>query len=385
MIEVVNQGTSAEIDVGSHRAPPSPKPSVAASTLHMYANQNKLKPGRYGNEPGDDYEEEEDDEEEDGGGDADSYAAEEDAADGGGYEEVAYEPTPRPSQRKRRPADQQHYTPAETRERIRLIARIRRRQGGDGKLETATLSMLRVMSAGAGYEVRAKTAVQMMRRFTMFAARVIETICARYPKLAGDLSGWSESVYMQLDSYDEMLYDIYDEYGDQLQGNPIVMYLMALGSNAVMFAMAKKVINHPATGAVLSDLAAAFRQNVSAAPPAAAAAPRQAPPLQAPPPAVPISDSVAGLGNLDLNSLFAGISSMLGGGNKENVRPADTDSDDGDDDGGDDGGDGGNDDQKGVLSLKSLLRKSEDIMEADKHSGGLSRIAEDDDEDDAAE
>lgn len=388
-VSVLPQGIAAEVNVegGAGASPSSPRPSVAASTLHMYANPNKLRPGRHDDNENQDHHSEEggdaEDESEYSGSDRGEFGDDDVNVD---YNDI--EPAPalvnphvQTAAREAQFADQMptarrggggiQYTPAENRERIRLIARIRRRQGeGRQKLEAATLGALRIMSAGAGYEARAKTAVQMMRRFTMFFARVIETISSRYPKLAGDLSGWSESVYMQLDSYDEMLYDIYDEYGDHLQANPIVMYLMALGSNAVMFAMAKKVINHPATGAVLSDLASAFRQQVK---PGGPSTPGPPPPRdkQQAPPAVPISETVAGLGNLDLNSLFSNLSGILSG-NKENVSPPDNPVRDETEDEEEETEDDGN-----VMSLKSLLRTSEDIMQ----SKDLSSIEEGDEED----
>jgi hypothetical protein len=155
-------------------------------------------------------------------------------------------------------------TRAQRRERVRIIAKLRRR---NAKLpveerepidEHAPISELRTQAEGASYESKAKAAVLMMRRVTMFLSKFIEAGSRRYPKYFKDLEGWSESVYLSLDQYDDMLYDIYDEYGDQMQGNPIVVYLFALGTNAVMYAFARKIINNPVAGAMMNNLASAL-------------------------------------------------------------------------------------------------------------------------------
>ena len=226
-------------------------------------------------------------------------------------------------------------TPAQTRERVRLLAKLRRRNAKKSLEQqvliddNASLESLRTQSAGASYEAQAKMAVLMMRRITTFIAKIVEGVCKRYPEYTVDLDGWAENVYLSLDNYDDMLYDIYDAYGDNFKGNPIVVYIFALGSNAAMYAITKKIIDNPVSSHVLSGLASAFNKNVEAA--AAMSVP---PPTEKPAVPVAVADSGNGanptpdlagmfagadinemLGGLDLNGLMSSMGDILGGAN----------------------------------------------------------------------
>lgn len=152
------------------------------------------------------------------------------------------------------------------RERVRLVAKLRRQQArlpADERKRidsNAPLNHLRDLAMGASYESRAKSAVLFMRRLTVGFAKIVELIANKLPPAARmDLEGWAENVYLTLDQFDDMLYDIYDEYGDQVQTNPLVVFVMALGSNAVMFAMTKKLMQNPIANQMIGGLASAVR------------------------------------------------------------------------------------------------------------------------------
>ena len=219
-------------------------------------------------------------------------------------------------------------------ERIHLLAKLKRRNSRRKPHEqehinpNAHINDLRIQAAGASYETKAKTAVLMLRRITMFIAKVIETVSSKYPEYLPELEGWSENVYLSLDSYDEMLYDIYDEYGHRVKSNPIITFIFALGSNAAMFAMTKKIMSNPITGHVMNNLAKQFSASNSTH--------AEPPPVKTGDPTVPISTSstrdvmeepasfdlqgmLGGnndigklLGGLDMNKLLAGLGDAMG-------------------------------------------------------------------------
>ena len=216
-------------------------------------------------------------------------------------------------------------------ERVRLIAKLKRRnarrKAEDQEIinPDADIHDLRIQAAGASYETQAKTAVLMLRRVTVFITKIIEALSARYPEYIPELEGWSENVYLSLDSYDEMLYDIYDEYGHKVKTNPLITFIFALGSNAAMFAMTKKIMNNPVAGQVINSLA----QHLANQPPSSI-------PVGTGKPAVPVSTSSTRemmeepvglnglasmfgdedmsklLGGLDMNKILSGIGDLMG-------------------------------------------------------------------------
>jgi len=323
------------------RQPPANyAPSVTFSELDLYANQSKLKAGN-GEQQADDQAFEYDDfEEEDDGGQQpppmDGFqTAARVAVDSQPHQSFSFAAAPQTVFNA--PVLPPEPTPAQVRERVRLLAKLRRRNAKKPLEQqvpiddNASIESLRVQSAGASYETKAKMAVLMMRRVTTFIAKVVEGICQRYPEYTTDLDGWAENVYLSLDQYDDMLYDIYDEYGDHFKGNPIIIYIFALGSNAAMYAMARKIVSNPVGNQVLSGLASAFSKASAgaSAPPAV----RVPPPTDRPAVPVAVADSGAAsmapgadlagmfggadlgemLGGLDLNGLLSNMGDLLGG------------------------------------------------------------------------
>ena len=244
--------------------------------------------------------------------------------------------------------DQQPYHPsgvettAQTHERVRLIAKLNRKNSrNDAKKqiefdERDDLITLRRLCSGASYESQAKMGVLMMRRVTTFVCRILEGISKRYPGYL-NLTDWTEQIYLSLDQYDDMLYDIYDEYGSQVSTNPVVIFIFAIGTNALMFSMAKKIVDNPVAGKVMSNLAAALNKANNGGSGASSSSSSKAPPRgDGNSPAVPVSSTDAPsssgmgglgdimgmfmggsggdmLGNLDMNQLLSGLGDLMGG------------------------------------------------------------------------
>lgn len=143
-------------------------------------------------------------------------------------------------------------TEEELHERVKLIAKLKRKNAIRGDKdqipinEHAPLETLRLQARAASYDSRARMSVLMMRRLTVFLSRAAEN-------LHDDLDGWGEHVYLGLDQYDDMLYDIHDKYGDQVRGDPLMMYVIALGSNACMYALTRKLVKSPAAEGMIKN------------------------------------------------------------------------------------------------------------------------------------
>ena len=276
------------------RAPGAPSVSMAA--LNMFANKDKLKNEDYSDEgeddddgedfgDGDDDEEGEENGEDVDGDDDQEEAVYDDRPDDGKYDshgqDADIDAAVRTAQqdagyghfsgsREREPRDNGSMprmssvdtglTPQMRLERIRLLAKLRRQQARLKPEErkrinpNSSLAQLRDLVMGSSYEVRAKQGVLLLRRLTVFIAKLVGKVSLSFPDLLPSLEGWSENVYLTLEQFEEMLYDIYDDYGDQLQGNSIVNFIVALGSSAAMFAMTKSIMDNPMTSNVLGGL-----------------------------------------------------------------------------------------------------------------------------------
>jgi hypothetical protein len=320
-------------------------PSVSFSELDVFANPEKLRPEDEFEE--DDefgyYEEEDDDITEEGA----LHMAANLAAEVQQDQNYGFVPTQQPSvaplperheQRLNQPTgptpygyqqqqQQQQYdandeTEAQTHERVRLIAKLKRHNShrkDDDKIifdEDAPIKTLRRLSIGKSYETKAKIAVTVLRRGTLFLSKFIEKVAAKYPGYIGNLEGWSENVYLSLDQYDEMLYDIYDEYGDIIKTNPVITFVFALGTNAAMYAMAKGIADNPMTGVVMKNLAEMLNKannNVKSTQPPT--------PGTTEGPAVPVNVASAdGVNEASANSNpMAGLASMFGGADMQNI------------------------------------------------------------------
>jgi DNA-directed RNA polymerase subunit H (RpoH/RPB5) len=335
---------------------PEKAQSVSFSELELFANPENLKPpGEYENNNGDEYEYYYEDEEDDNDGKDQFYkpppvkpsrSDQIDEAVDTAFESQHnqnYGFSNDESQQQQQPEDnsqgqynsppnsqggepqqpRQHEqvdylgeTPSQTRERIKWIAKLKRQNKKLPELdrivydENGPLTHLRRLCQGSNYESKAKMAVQLLRRVTVFISKMVEMLSKRFPDMIGDLEGWSENVYLSLDQYDDLLYDIYDEYGYKYHTNPIILYIFALGTNAMMFIAAKKFVDNPVSKQMMTGLSKMFQKatNVQSRD---TVDPRSVPrPTEDP--AVPIQLSKSNDIESDSNPL-AGIASMFGG------------------------------------------------------------------------
>lgn len=143
-----------------------------------------------------------------------------------------------------------------SREKIALLARLKRRFGPNCTQFSETMSVIELknIEATLTYNGTAKTSVTMMRRALMFLIVITEKMSKRLPKKMNvNLDGWSESIYCDLSSFDETLYEIYDLYGENVQIHPISKLGMQLVSSAAMYSMTKQLMSSPGVRDILEN------------------------------------------------------------------------------------------------------------------------------------
>lgn len=109
--------------------------------------------------------------------------------------------------------------------------------------EGDSLSTLRRLNSVATSAGRAKMSIDLMKRCTIFIARVMEGLCERFPNRYVDLQGYSEHLMLSISQYDALLYDTYEFYSDTLaEMSPLLTYLGAIGSNLVMYSISRRIM-----------------------------------------------------------------------------------------------------------------------------------------------
>ena len=139
-------------------------------------------------------------------------------------------------------------TAEEKHERMRIIARLTRLSQKKGFppiqwKHDSTLAELRRANNVASYAGRAQFTVDILKRGTVFIAKAAEALVAQYPNEYIDLEGYSEHLYTTIGQYDNLLHDIFEFYSDSFsEVNPVVTYLTAIGSNAAMYSISRKMV-----------------------------------------------------------------------------------------------------------------------------------------------
>lgn len=197
-----------------------------------------------------------------------------------------------------------------------------------------SLEELEAIDERDGYAKRSELSVKVLRRFLVFFCKIVEAASKRFPKLGIELEGWSETIYLTLDSYDEILYDVHDEYCSGVRMNPLAQLALQLGTNAIMYSMAKKLAESPIMNQFVASMAQGFqapgqksgetKQPQSQEQAAAAAAP----PPSSNPVGMPMNNLASMFGSmfgaatngqgdgdmgngLDLNSIFSAVGNAI--------------------------------------------------------------------------
>jgi len=165
-----------------------------------------------------------------------------------------------------------------------------------------SLEELEALDERDGYAKRSEMSVKVLRRCLVFFCKFCEAASKRFPKLGLELEGWSESVYLTLDTYDELLYDIHDEYFCGVRMNPLLQLGVQLTTNALMYSMAKKLMESPAVSQFIGQMKFPPQQQQQQ--------PNKANPMPTPGGEIPLMRP----GAPPSNPLFSMLGSMFGGG-----------------------------------------------------------------------
>ena len=139
----------------------------------------------------------------------------------------------------------------EAEERSRIIVRLTRLNSRPDFPQiqfsyTDSLMTLRRLNKVATLAGRQKMNIDFLKRATIFVARMAELLTSKFPNKFIDLSGWAEHLLLTINQYDTLLMDIVELYSDTFAAqSPVMAYIMAIGSNAVMYSITRKLVNNP--------------------------------------------------------------------------------------------------------------------------------------------
>jgi hypothetical protein len=138
--------------------------------------------------------------------------------------------------------------------------------------------------------------VKLQRRMMMAAVSGIEWVNGKFDPVGAKLDGWSDSVYENIDDYDDTFEELYDKYKGKANFPPEMKLLMLLGGSAFMHHM-----THSMFKSQLPGLDSILKQNPELARQLAAATSQH------------MSQQQEGAGNL-FGGLGGMFSSFFGGG-----------------------------------------------------------------------
>lgn len=155
-----------------------------------------------------------------------------------------------------RPTSFQFDGPAgdESAERQNLLNRLSRlsmenKLGSITFSEHDTIEKLRRVNTMATHAGRARLSIKTMKRVILFVATGLEQLCIRFPNKFVDLEGYGSYLKGEIDSYTEILHEVYEFYSEAFAAlSPVVTLVMALGSNMAMYSIHRKMLK--ATAAV---------------------------------------------------------------------------------------------------------------------------------------
>lgn len=139
------------------------------------------------------------------------------------------------------------------------------------------------------------SSVKLQRRILMATVSGVEWINGKFDPVGARLDGWSDSIYEDIDNYDEIFEELHEKYKGKASMSPEMKLVMMLGGSAFMHHMTHSFKNQ------MPGLDEILKQNPDLAKNLAAATSQH------------INNQQSSAGNL-FGSLFSGISGMFGGG-----------------------------------------------------------------------
>lgn len=149
---------------------------------------------------------------------------------------------------------------AENLEKRKILTKLRRYElRRNIKLNTAVsmhtpLEDLQLELELVNKECNLDKTIQQGKKLITLLAFGIEAFNTKYDPLDIYLDGWSASVNEDIDSYDEILEELYDKYYTSIDASPEIKLIMGLTMSAVMYNVSHKMLS-PGNSTFLSRLA----------------------------------------------------------------------------------------------------------------------------------
>jgi hypothetical protein len=96
------------------------------------------------------------------------------------------------------------------------------------------------------------SSVKLQRRMMMAVVSGVEWCNSKFDPIGAKLDGWSDSVYENIDDYDDVFEELYDKYKGKANFPPEIKLLMLLGGSGFMFHMTNSMFKSQLPG--LNDI-----------------------------------------------------------------------------------------------------------------------------------
>lgn len=125
------------------------------------------------------------------------------------------------------------------------LARLERRGYNPSKKYTMndTYNELKSVVNGLEYEKNRDDAIKLQRKGLMTVVSILEYLNTSYNPFDLYLDGWTESVFENLDDYDDVFEELYEKYKTNVEVSPEIKLLGMVGGSALMFHFTKALFN----------------------------------------------------------------------------------------------------------------------------------------------
>lgn len=134
-------------------------------------------------------------------------------------------------------------------ERARLMHQLKRMAGDECPSSSSKTSTHELRKLAQEHKMlkRGDFVVRMMRRMLLFTSQLTEEVSKQLDKekKVVDLTGWAQNFELEMQNYEELLYDIYDYYLTDINSNPVATLAFAMVTSAACHSMQRRICANP--------------------------------------------------------------------------------------------------------------------------------------------
>lgn len=107
----------------------------------------------------------------------------------------------------------------------------------------ASIEDYELMLHKVSYDQNSKIGVDIIKKLFIGVNCVVENAAARYPQMGLELKEWSEQVKAMCETgeYEELFYDVYDEYKEQFEVNPLYKLVFMTVGSMILYSQTQKL------------------------------------------------------------------------------------------------------------------------------------------------